>query len=345
MTWSPWRRSPELNLSLPAPGLAWQLIDPGRGGAPTDDGTGVLTAAEPDAPPEALGRPLLGPFGGAERLWVATLGAHRDGQRLPAEEIEALAARRHGTEVWACALVDDARAGAVLVVFARPDRLAPEASARDSLASALAETIASRARPGARARPHRGLHDRAAHRQGRRPRPRLVPGPARERPAARQAVGASVHRDRPTAPRARGEGRPDGLTREETDMGLQVCAGGMLMCTGGAAPSALNVIPLGRPIAGAPAANIGDVAPMVNVPPFAMCQLISNPTVAAATAAALGVLTPMPCVPVPAGTWTPGNPKVLIAGLPALTSDSKLMCAWGGLISVTMPGQFTTLVV
>lgn len=127
-------------------------------------------------------------------------------------------------------------------------------------------------------------------------------------------------------------------------MGLQVCAGGMLMCTGGVAPSALNVIPLGRPLTGTPAANIADMAPMVNVPPFGVCTLLSNPTVAAATAAALGVLTPMPCVPVPAGTWTPGNPAVLIAGLPALTSDSKLMCAWGGLISVTMPGQFTTLV-
>ena len=128
-------------------------------------------------------------------------------------------------------------------------------------------------------------------------------------------------------------------------MGLQVCAGGMLMCTGGVAPSALSVIPLGRPLAGGPAANIGDVAPIMNVAPFGMCQLVANPMVAAATAAALGVLTPMPCIPVPAGTWTPGNPKVLIGGLPALTSDSVLMCAWGGLISVTMPGQFKAVVV
>lgn len=127
-------------------------------------------------------------------------------------------------------------------------------------------------------------------------------------------------------------------------MGLQVCAGGLLMCTGGVAPSALNVLPVGRPMCTGPAANIADVAPMVNVPPFGMCNMPSNPAVAAATAAALGVLTPMPCVPVPAGTWTPGNPKVLIGGLPALTSDSKLMCAWGGVISVTMPGQFVALV-
>jgi hypothetical protein len=85
------------------------------------------------------------------------------------------------------------------------------------------------------------------------------------------------------------------------------------------------------------------MAPIVNIPPFGVCTLISNPMVAAATAAALGVLTPVPCVPVPAGTWLPGNPKVLIGELPALTSDCKLMCAWGGAISVVFPGQVITV--
>jgi len=167
ITWSPWRRSPELNLALPAPGLAWQLIDPGRGGAPSTDGTGVLSCADPDPPPEALGRPLLAAYGrvtggalarlsgavdpspaAGEAMWVATLGAHRDGQRLPAEEIEALVARSHAAEVWSCALVDDERVGAVLVVFARPERVAPDAPSRDALAIALAETIASELAPG-----------------------------------------------------------------------------------------------------------------------------------------------------------------------------------------------------
>ena len=58
------------------------------------------------------------------------------------------------------------------------------------------------------------------------------------------------------------------------------------MCTGGVAPSALNVLPIGRPMCTGPAANIADVAPMVNVPPFGVCNLPSNPAVAAATAAA-----------------------------------------------------------
>ena len=127
-------------------------------------------------------------------------------------------------------------------------------------------------------------------------------------------------------------------------MGLQVCSGAMLTCTGGVAPSALTVLPIGRPLCGAPAANIVDIAPIVNVPPFGTCQMVSNPMVAAATAAALGVLTPMPCVPVPAGTWTPGNPMVLIGGMPALTTDSKLVCAWGGVIAVVAPGQVAVVV-
>lgn len=126
-------------------------------------------------------------------------------------------------------------------------------------------------------------------------------------------------------------------------MGLQVAAGAVLACSGGVAPSALSVLPAGRPFCGGPAANIADVVPILNVAPFGVCTLISNPMVAAATAAALGVLTPVPCVPVPAGTWIPGNPKVLVGGLPTLTSDSKLTCAWGGVVSVVFPGQVTTV--
>lgn len=123
-------------------------------------------------------------------------------------------------------------------------------------------------------------------------------------------------------------------------MGFQVCAGAMMMCTFGAAPAALVVI---RPkiLSGAmPAANIMDNKPFVNVPPFAMCMSLANPTVAAATAAALGVLTPMPCLPTLPAPWVVGKPKVLVGGMPALDNASKLFCAFAGVISFTTPGQF-----
>ena len=128
-------------------------------------------------------------------------------------------------------------------------------------------------------------------------------------------------------------------------MPIQVCMGAMLQCSFGAAPSSLIVLPQNKTMAGGPpAANIMDNKPMVNVLPFGMCSSPSNPTVAAATAAALGVLTPMPCVPVLPAPWVPGAPTVLLAGMPALDNNSKLMCAWAGVIQIVNPGQTTVMV-
>lgn len=127
-------------------------------------------------------------------------------------------------------------------------------------------------------------------------------------------------------------------------MGLQVCMGAGLMCSFGVAPSSLVVLPTNRTLTGTPAATIMDHVPMLNVPPFGMCQSPSNPTVAAATAAALGVLTPMPCIPVTAAPWIVGSPTVLIGSMPALNNSSKLMCTWGGVIQITSPGQTSTMV-
>jgi len=115
----------------------------------------------------------------------------------------------------------------------------------------------------------------------------------------------------------------------------------MLQCIFGAAPAILNVLPLNTVITTMPIANIMDHKPLINIPPFAMCSCLANPAVASATAAALGVLTPMPCLPNTATPWAPGSPTVLIGGQPALNHTSKLMCLWGGLISITNPGQAT----
>ncbi len=124
-------------------------------------------------------------------------------------------------------------------------------------------------------------------------------------------------------------------------MGQAVCMGAMLKCSFGVAPSTLVVLPTSRTMTGTPTANIMDFKPMVNIPPFGVCQSLANPTVAAATAAALGVLTPMPCVPVTT-PWVPGSPTVLVGSMPALNNSSKCMCAWGGVIEILNPGQVTT---
>lgn len=127
-------------------------------------------------------------------------------------------------------------------------------------------------------------------------------------------------------------------------MGLQVCMGAMMQCSFGAAPSSLVVLPANKTLTVTPDANIMDNKPMVNILPFGMCSSLANPTVASATAAALGVLTPMPCIPVIPAPWAPGSPTVLIANMPALNNSSKLMCAYGGVIQITNPGQSTVMI-
>jgi hypothetical protein len=123
-----------------------------------------------------------------------------------------------------------------------------------------------------------------------------------------------------------------------------VCMGATLQCSFGAAPSSLVVLPANGVLTGAPAATIMDHAPMVNISPFGACSSIANPTVAAATTAALGVLTPMPCIPVTPAPWALGAPTVLIGNMPALDDQSKLMCAWTGVIQINFAGQVTTSV-
>jgi uncharacterized Zn-binding protein involved in type VI secretion len=114
------------------------------------------------------------------------------------------------------------------------------------------------------------------------------------------------------------------------------------MCSFGAGPAAFAAT---QPMVKAttPAGLISDVTP-ANIPGFAMCMSPANPQVIAATSAALGVFTPQPCIPVPTGPWTPGSPTVKIGGVPALDNASTCSCAWGGMITVSSPGQMTVTV-
>jgi hypothetical protein len=125
-------------------------------------------------------------------------------------------------------------------------------------------------------------------------------------------------------------------------MAQLLCNGATLTCSFGMAPGQFVVLPTSRVLASNnPAATIMDNIPMTNIQPFGMCSSPSNPQVAAATAAAGGVLTPVPCIPVTTAPWTPGSPTVLINGNPGLNNTCQLLCTWGGLITLTNPGQQT----
>lgn len=127
------------------------------------------------------------------------------------------------------------------------------------------------------------------------------------------------------------------------NVSILVTSGTQLMCSFGAAPSVLNVLPASKVLCGAPAANIMDNVAMTNIPPFGMCSSLANPAVSAATAAASGVLTPQPCTPVIAGPWAPGSPNVMVGGKPAVNNTCKLMCSYAGVISITTPAQTKTM--
>jgi hypothetical protein len=124
-----------------------------------------------------------------------------------------------------------------------------------------------------------------------------------------------------------------------------VVNGAQTRCTFGMAPGMLTILPASRVTAGnMPAGTIMDYLPMTNVMPFGMCQSPSNPQVAAATAAASGVLTPQPCLPVIPAPWVPGASQTMIANKPALPSTATCTCAWGGVVTITNPGQTTVQV-
>lgn len=126
-------------------------------------------------------------------------------------------------------------------------------------------------------------------------------------------------------------------------MPLMVRMGAMMQCTFGAAPATLIVVDPATVTENAPAANIMDHKPIVNIPTFGMCSSIANPTVAAATAAALGVLTPMPCIPATAAPWVPGSPTVLIRNMPALDQSCQCLCSFAGVITFSNPGATKTI--
>lgn len=124
-------------------------------------------------------------------------------------------------------------------------------------------------------------------------------------------------------------------------MGISVCKNGICMCSFGAAPSPIKILPVNLVTSSKqPAGTIMDNIIGLNFTPFGMCSSMGNPAVASATAAALGVLIPQPCTPTCPGPWIPGQFKVMIKNKPALTTGAQLICAFGGSINIIMPGQF-----
>lgn len=125
-------------------------------------------------------------------------------------------------------------------------------------------------------------------------------------------------------------------------MGICACTGATMQCTFGAAPSTLIAnAQTTVMVSSKPMGTIMDFKPMGNIPPFGMCNCPANP----ATIKPPPVMfAPAPCVPVIPAPWAPGSPTVLAGNFPALNNSSKLMCVWGGVISILNPGQTQTMI-
>ena len=127
-------------------------------------------------------------------------------------------------------------------------------------------------------------------------------------------------------------------------MGFGVCTGAMAKCPFGVMPTPLTFLPSKIMGKTGPMGSCCDCAPFMNISPFGVCLSLLNPITAAQTAAAFGVLTPGPCIPSPIGMWIPTKPTVISSKGAILTSDSILTCAYGGVIKILPPFQFTVMI-
>lgn len=99
--------------------------------------------------------------------------------------------------------------------------------------------------------------------------------------------------------------------------------GARLKCSCGVAPGFLLIpIPKGTTINGKPVATEMDFIPFVNIPTFGICE---NKGV--------------PCTPATAVPWIKTKIDTKVMELSAVTTDSCLVCALGGLITVETSGQ------
>ena len=103
-------------------------------------------------------------------------------------------------------------------------------------------------------------------------------------------------------------------------------------CSFGTMPASLTLVPNMVNGVNQTVATIQDFA-ISNLPTFGQCSAPTNPQVIAAQG------SPVPCVPVLVSPWAPGSPTVTVGGQPALTSDSKTMCSWAGVVEISNAGQ------
>lgn len=117
-------------------------------------------------------------------------------------------------------------------------------------------------------------------------------------------------------------------------MGIFACAEkSQCRCTFSVLPADLTPI-MQKTIAGkdGPMLTVNDKIPFVNIPPMGICLSPENPIFKATK-------IPPPCTPLVSGSWIPGSAAIMTSLGPVLTNNSKVVCAFKGVIQITKPAD------
>ncbi len=118
----------------------------------------------------------------------------------------------------------------------------------------------------------------------------------------------------------------------------QVVAGATAMCSFGAAPASLVVLPMHQCLAGSPAANVTDQASGRHGVSVRRVHVSLQSGGCGGDGSGTGSVDSHAVHSCPCGSVVARNHEGLLKGAPALDMSSKLICAWGGVIQSHQSG-------
>lgn len=121
-----------------------------------------------------------------------------------------------------------------------------------------------------------------------------------------------------------------------------VVRGATMVCSCGSHGRKINLpVCHGSYINNKPMMNKNDWKPLVNIPEFGVCSSPTNPNTAKVTLVGEdgNPVAGAPCTPAILSCWQNAKEDTIIDGAAALTTDSKLICSLGGIITFKTDGQ------
>ena len=126
------------------------------------------------------------------------------------------------------------------------------------------------------------------------------------------------------------------------DASSYIVRGAKMVCNCGSHARKINLpVSHGSYVNKKPMMNQWDSVPIKNIPEFGVCNSPANPSNAPVTLAGEdgAPVTGKPCVPAILSCWMDTKEDTKVEGFAALTTDSKLVCSLGGIITFKSDGQ------